>query len=53
MIYCVEGLLEIYEYTKDIIFTIEIIEYLFGKINLCVSCAKSSKKTRIVKLKAI
>ena len=44
MIYCIEGLSEVDQYTKDMSFTIEIIEYLFGKINHRVDCADSPKK---------
>ena len=44
MIFCIKGLLEVDEYTKDLIITIEIVEKLFGKNNHCVSCADSSSK---------
>ena len=39
MIYCIEGLLEIDEYTKYMIFSTGIIEQLFGKTIYCVICA--------------
>ena len=44
MINYIEGLSEINEYTKDMNFTIGIIEELYGKINQCTGCGDSPKK---------